>query len=80
MLSIFPKEVLTLMRGEIYARHGDTFENPATQRYFDAQPWYKKSGNKVVLTDVERFNYALIKQVEMQLTAGEKEWKKYNEK
>ena len=72
MLSIFPKEVLTLMRGEIYARYGDTFENPETQHYFDGQPWYKKNGNKVVLTDVERFNYALIKQVEMQLVAGEK--------
>ena len=65
ILTLFPKEVLTLMRGEIYARHGDTFSNPATQRYFDAQPWYKKSGKRVVLTDIERFNYALIKQVEM---------------
>ena len=65
ILKLFPKEVLTLMRGEIYARHGDTFSNPDTQRYFDAQPWYKKSGKRVVLTDIERFNYALIKQVEM---------------
>ena len=64
LLRLFPKEVLTLMRGEIYARHGDTFNDAATQRYFDAQPWYKKSGKPVVLTDIERFNYALIKQVE----------------
>ncbi len=64
MLRLFPKEVLTLMRGEIYARHGDTFADPKTQAYFDAQPWYKKSGRPVVLTDIERFNYALIKQVE----------------
>ena len=59
-----PQEVLTLIKGEIYARHGDTFANPQTQKYFDAQPWYKKSGKKVVLTDVERFNIALIKQAE----------------
>ena len=65
ILKLFPKEVLTLMRGEIYARHGDTFSNPDTQRYFNAQPWYKKSGKRVALTDIERFNYALIKQVEM---------------
>ena len=52
------------MRGEIYARHGDTFKNPDTQRYFDAQPWYKKSKQPIKLTDVERFNYQLIKHVE----------------
>jgi len=66
LLRLFPKEVLTLMRGEIYARYGDTFKDSATQRYFDAQPWYKrKSGNAPIrLTDVERFNYKLIKYVE----------------
>ena len=64
ILKICPKEVLTLMRGEIYARHGDTFRDPETQRYFDAQPWYRKSGRAVTLTDLERFNYQLIKQVE----------------
>ena len=64
MLELFPKQVLTLMRAEIYARHGDTFRDPATQRYFDGQPWYKRSGKPVRLTDLERFNYLLIKQVE----------------
>ena len=61
MLSLQSKEALVLMRGEIYARHGDTFKNPDTQKYFDAQPWYKKSGKPVVLTDIERLNVALIK-------------------
>lgn len=65
LLQLFPKEVLTLMRGEIYARHGDTFKDPATQRYFDAQPWYKPTGGPIQLTDVERFNYQLIKSVEL---------------
>ena len=64
MLELFPKQVLTLMRAEIYARHGDTFKDPATQSYFDSQPWYKPSGKPVRLTDLERFNYQLIKQVE----------------
>ena len=64
MLQWFPKEVLTLMRAEIYARHGDTFKDPATQRYFDAQPWYSKTGGPVSLTDLERINYSLIKHVE----------------
>ena len=64
MLELFPKQVLTLMRAEIYARHGDTFRDPTTQHYFDGQPWYKRSGKPVRLTDLERFNYLLIKQVE----------------
>lgn len=65
LLKLFPKEVLKLMRGEIYARYGDTFADPATQAYFDAQPWYQKQpGKKITLTDIERFNYAVIKQVE----------------
>ncbi len=64
LLALFPTEVLTLMRAEIYARHGDTFSDPATQRYFDAQPWYHRTAGKVKLTALERFNYNLIKSVE----------------
>ena len=64
LLNLFPVDVLTLMRGEIYARHGDTFSNSDTQHYFDSQPWYKRSNKPVKLTDVERFNYLLIEQVE----------------
>jgi len=65
MLKLFPKEVLKLMRGEIYARYGDTFNDAATQRYFDAQPWYQRGSAKSIhLTDLENFNYSLIKQVE----------------
>lgn len=67
LLRIFPPQVLTLVRAEIYARHGDTFADSNTQAYFDAQPWYKRSNKPVVLTDIERFNYALIKHVEQQM-------------
>ena len=63
VLKLFPNEILKLMRGEIYARHGDTFKDPDTQRYFDAQPWYHRSGGRITLTDVERLNYALITHV-----------------
>ncbi|MBR5087319.1 MAG: YARHG domain-containing protein [Muribaculaceae bacterium] len=63
MLKLFPKDVLELMRAEIYARHGDTFKSAENQNYFNQQPWYKKSGKPVVLTDIEKFNVALIKQV-----------------
>ena len=78
LLRLFPADVLTLMRGEIYARHGDTFTNPNTQRYFDAQPWYKRSNKPIKLTDVERFNYALIKQVENE-KKNIKNYKKYKQ-
>lgn len=63
LLQLFPADALELMRAEIYARHGDKFTKPATQRYFDAQPWYHKSSKPIVLTDIERFNVAMIKQV-----------------
>lgn len=62
MLNIYPAQALTLMRAEIFARHGDSFSDPETQSYFDKQPWYKKSRKAVVLTDIERFNADLIKQ------------------
>ncbi len=67
LLRLFPREVLTLMRGEIYARHGDTFRDPDTQRYFNSQPWYKKSAGTIKLTDIETFNYNLIRAVEQSL-------------
>lgn len=63
LLKLFPKKTLELIRAEIYARHGDKFTNADNQRYFDAQPWYHKSSNPVVLTDIERFNVALIKHI-----------------
>ena len=63
LLRLFPKDVLELMRAEIYARHGDTFKSAANQQYFDQQSWYKKKGKAVVLTDIERFNVALIKYI-----------------
>lgn len=64
LLRLFPREALTLMRCEISARHGATFTDPKIQSYFDVQSWYKKSKTKVTLTDIEKFNVALIKLIE----------------
>ena len=64
MLDRFPKSALLLMRKEIFARHGDTFKDPDIQAYFDQQPWYRKSSQPVVLTDIERLNNQLIQAVE----------------
>lgn len=61
LISFFPPEVRKLIRAEIYARHGDTFRDPATQAYFDAQTWYRRSGRPARLTAVERFNATLLK-------------------
>ncbi len=72
LLMRFPAKALTLMRGEIYARHGDTFKNPDTQKYFDAQPWYKKSNRPVVLSAIEKLNVQLIKAVEEKKITAEK--------
>ena len=71
LLMRFPANALTLMRGEIYARHGDTFKNPDTQKYFDAQAWYKKSNKPVALTAIEKLNVQLIKAVEDEKIAAE---------
>lgn len=62
LLKLFPRDVLTLMAGEIYARYGDSFKNAKTQAYFNAQPWYKRKAGPFALTDLERYNYKLIQQ------------------
>ena len=65
MLVRFPKEILRLMRNEIYARHGVKFRSDAMiQAYFDRQPWYKPSTNPSRLTGLEMLNVSLIKSVE----------------
>ena len=68
MLIHFPKEILRLMRNEIYARHGVKFSSDATiQAYFDNQPWYKATANPSPLTGLEMLNVSLIKAVEDRL-------------
>ena len=55
------------MYAEIYARHGNIFEDSNLQKYFDAQPWYKKSNEPTEPTDIEQFNADLINEVIMSM-------------
>lgn len=65
MLIRFPKEILRLMRNEIFARHGEKFTSDKNlQAYFDRQPWYKALANPTPLTALEKLNVSLIKAVE----------------
>lgn len=56
-----PKE-LTLMRNEIYARHGRPFKRRDLREYFLKKPWYKpdRSYRDSRLNDIERKNAAFI--------------------
>lgn len=60
------KDVLRLMRNEIYARHGYRFSDKKLQAYFESCKWYKAiDDNKYVnLTALETINVALIKAAE----------------
>lgn len=62
------KQELKLMRNEIYARHGYTFQTPELQSYFHKQKWYEPlHDNEAVvkaLTAIERKNVRLIKTYE----------------
>lgn len=54
--------VLTLMRNEIYARHGRQFQNRQIRRYFNNQSWYRptSSFSESWLNSVEKQNAARI--------------------
>lgn len=67
LLRLFPKDALELMYVEILARHGNTFKDAKYQKYFDAQPWYKKNSTPTELTDIEQFNADLINEVIMSM-------------
>lgn len=67
LLKLFPKDALELMYAEIFARHGESFEDAELKKYFEAQPWYKKTNEPIELTDIETFNADLINEVIMSL-------------
>jgi hypothetical protein len=63
------KEDLTIMRNEIYARHGYIFKsNKKIESYFSQQSWYIPKYNNVdnMLTPIENANTAFVKGVERQ--------------
>jgi YARHG domain-containing protein len=49
---------LTMMRAEIFARHGRSFEDPYLKAYFSSRPWYKADAqySSESLSSVEREN------------------------
>ncbi|MDQ7825427.1 MAG: YARHG domain-containing protein [Candidatus Eremiobacteraeota bacterium] len=53
---------LTLIRNEIYARHGRPFKDQELKKYFDSMDWYVPDENyrEALLTDVEKKNAAYI--------------------
>ena len=57
---------LRIMRNEIYARHGYTFQFPEMRKYFDEQGWYMAVSQDVSdnLTPIEKKNAELIKRYE----------------
>jgi len=64
-----PAEVLRFMRNTIYAAHGRIFQDPKLTEYMEKKPWYRKlvepeDFSEKVLSDVERKNIALLKELE----------------
>lgn len=53
---------LTIMRNEIYARHGRAFQDRELKSYFEAQDWYKAnpSYRDADLSEVEKWNIRFI--------------------
>lgn len=65
-LEWFDKDMLRLMRNEIYAHHGYIFTSPDLREHFEAQSWYTKLDKKedVKLYGMDLYNVNLIKMVE----------------
>lgn len=60
---------LTVVRNEIYARHGRTFDNPHLRRHFTRQGWYhpRTGYSEGRLNSTERFNADYIRQFQTNL-------------
>ena len=58
------KDVMRLIRAEIFARNGWTFRQGDLASYFLQQPWYRPYNSMFVLTPVEEQNYNLIQGLE----------------
>lgn len=60
------KDVMRVMRNEMYARQGYRFSDKKLQAYFESCKWYKpaEDNSKVKLSEVENLNVAVIKYCE----------------
>ena len=59
-----PRQVMRMIRAEIFARNGWTFKQGDLAAYFNQQPWYRPANAMFVLTPVEEQNYNLIQALE----------------
>lgn len=57
-LNSYDKEKLTLLKNEIYARHGYKFTNKEMKKYFKEKSWYKENEDfsLKLLNDIEKEN------------------------
>ena len=58
---------LSIMRNEIYARHGYIFDNAEIRSYFEGKEWYTPITKNVALHEIEKYNVDLIKRYEQSL-------------
>lgn len=60
------KRDLSIMRNEIFARHGYIFKSESLRNYFEAQPWYEGLYHDVssMLSEIELKNVEFIKKEE----------------
>lgn len=67
-------DYLSMMRNEVFARHGHRFKTESLAAHFNRQPWYKAQVDDAgpLLTEIERKNVALIRQVEKQAKEAER--------
>lgn len=60
------KAELRVMRNEVYARHGRTFQAPDLNAYFTAKPWYSQNPNydDSLLSEVDKQNVNILQEHE----------------
>lgn len=65
---------LQVLRNEIYARHGKSFQSGKMKQYFSSQPWYKVNPSYAddLLSEEERLLAKIILDLERMLEAKEK--------
>ncbi len=67
MMSMYDKNMLRIIRNEIFARYGLRFKNDDLKRYFSAQAWYHPTCdavNEITLTPIEQMNVKIIRCLE----------------
>lgn len=67
-------EALSMMRNEVFARHGHRFKSPSLARHFEGEPWYQAQVDDAgpLLSEIERKNVLLIRQIEKQAKEAER--------